>query len=126
MGKNVYVFLVLVSILVLAIDADSVDRLNVWPMPEVVSHGAHRSLYLSKDFELKTEGSKYNDASGILKDGFSRLLDVIQVAHVIDANFSGIDTSVLLQGLHVVVLTADDEVVLIFMNWSWLYAWDFC
>lgn len=126
MGKKVCVFLVLVSILVLAIDAITVDRLNIWPMPKLVSHGEHRTLYVSKDFGLKTEGSKYNDASGILKDGFSRLLDVIRVAHVIDANFSGIDTSVLLQGLHVVVLTADDEVVFLFMIWSWLYAWDFC
>ncbi|KAG2713485.1 hypothetical protein I3760_04G178100 [Carya illinoinensis] len=109
MGKKVCVFLVLVSILVLAIDAITVDRLNIWPMPKLVSHGEHRTLYVSKDFGLKTEGSKYNDASGILKDGFSRLLDVIRVAHVVDANFSGIDTSVLLQGLHVVVLTADDE-----------------
>nr|POF10951.1 beta-hexosaminidase 3 [Quercus suber] len=77
-------------------------------MPHSVSHG-RESLFLSKDFELNTEGTKYNDGSGILKDGFSRLLDMLRVAHVADGNFSKIVTSLLLQGLHVVVLSADDQ-----------------
>lgn len=108
MGKIVLVFVSLLALVqVLAVDA--VDRVKIWPMPKSVSHG-HGSLYMNKDFELKTEGSKYNDASGILKDGFSRLLHVLQVAHVVDGNSSGAYTSLLLQGLHVVVFSPDDEV----------------
>jgi hexosaminidase len=108
MGKIVVVFVSLLALVqVLAVDA--VDRVKIWPMPNSVSHG-HGSLYMNKDFELKTEGSKYNDASGILKDGFSRLLHVLRVAHVVDGNSSGADTSLLLQGLHVVVFSPDDEV----------------
>uniref|UniRef100_A0A7N2QY12 beta-N-acetylhexosaminidase n=1 Tax=Quercus lobata TaxID=97700 RepID=A0A7N2QY12_QUELO len=106
MGKIVWVLLLVQA--VLAIDGVSVDRLNIWPMPHSVSHG-RENLFLSKDFELKTEGTKYNDGSGILKDGFSRLLDMVRVAHVADGNFSKIHTSLLLQGLHVVVLSADDQ-----------------
>ncbi|KAB1208908.1 Beta-hexosaminidase 3 [Morella rubra] len=109
MGKILFVVSVLVLVYVLAIDAARVDTLNIWPMPKSVSHGSDRSLYLIKDFELKTEGTKYNDASGILKDGFSRLLNVVRVAHIVEGNFSGIDNSLLLQGIHVVVLSADDE-----------------
>lgn len=108
MGKIVWVLLVLLVQLLLAIDALTVDRLNIWPMPKSVSYG-HGNLYMSKDFELNTQGTKYNDGSGILKDGFSRFLDLVRVAHVEDGNFSKIDTSVLLQGLHVVVLSASDE-----------------
>ncbi|KAK4605666.1 hypothetical protein RGQ29_000106 [Quercus rubra] len=110
MGKIVWVLLVVLLFVqaVLAIDGVSVDRLNIWPMPHSVSHG-RESLFLSKDFELNTEGTKYNDGSGILKDGFSRLLEMLRVAHVADGNFSKIDTSLLLQGLHVVVLSADDQ-----------------
>ncbi|KAL4655108.1 hypothetical protein ACB092_01G427100 [Castanea dentata] len=110
MGKIVWVLLVVLLLVqaVLAIDGVSVDRLNIWPMPHSVSHG-RESLFLSKDFELNTEGTKYNDGSGILKDGFSRLLDMVRVAHVVDGNFSKIDTSLLLQGLHVVVLSADGQ-----------------
>lgn len=120
MGKILLVVLVLVLVLVyvLAIDAARVDTLNIWPMPKSVSHGSDRSLYLIKDFELKTEGTKYNDASGILKDGFSRLLNVVRVAHIVEGNFSGIDNSLLLQGIHVVVLSADDEVMFLFRNWD--------
>ncbi|GMP22314.1 hypothetical protein CsSME_00000388 [Camellia sinensis var. sinensis] len=77
-------------------------------MPQSVSNG-HQILHMSKDFELMTQGTKYPDASGILKDGFSRLLDVVQAAHVVDGNFSHFDQSVLLQGIHVVIFSLNDE-----------------
>ena len=51
---------------------------NIWPMPVSVSYG-HQSVFMSKDFKLKTEGSNYKDASCILKDGFSRFLDVVRL-----------------------------------------------
>ena len=119
MGKIVWVLLVVVVVLVqvvLAMDGFSVDGLNIWPMPHSGSHG-HESLFLSKDFELNTEGTKYNDGSRILKDGFSRLLDMVRVAPVVDGSFSKIDTSLLLRGLYVVVLSADDQVLFLFMSW---------
>ncbi|GMP22312.1 hypothetical protein CsSME_00000388 [Camellia sinensis var. sinensis] len=93
---------------VLAVFAVDVHRLNIWPMPQSVSNG-HQILHMSKDFELMTQGTKYPDASGILKDGFSRLLDVVQAAHVVDGNFSHFDQSVLLQGIHVVIFSLNDE-----------------
>ncbi|MCD7469453.1 hypothetical protein HAX54_008504 [Datura stramonium] len=49
------------------------------------------------------------DASGILKEGFSRLLDVIKVAHVVDANFSYEGPSPVLKGIQVVILSPSDE-----------------
>lgn len=92
---------------ILVIGAYDLKNLNIWPMPESVEYG-NKSLFLSKDFQLKTDGSKYPDASGILKDGFTRLLDVITANNVIEFN-SKVDDSLLLQGIHVVVLSESDE-----------------
>ncbi|KAJ0756927.1 putative beta-N-acetylhexosaminidase [Helianthus annuus] len=58
---------------------------------------------------LKTDGSKYKDESGTLKDGFTRLLDVVTLNNVVEYNFGKIDPSVLLHGIHVVVLCKGDE-----------------
>lgn len=88
--------------------ASDIKRLNLWPMPASVSYGA-QNLYLGKDIGLKTVGSKYADASGILKDGFTRLLDVVKATHIIEFNFSRVDSSVVLQGIHVVIFSASDE-----------------
>ncbi|KAK9104600.1 hypothetical protein Scep_021444 [Stephania cephalantha] len=57
----------------------------------------------SKDFALDTEGIKYSDSSSIPKDGFSRLLDLIQVSHNVDENSTYYDHSQLLKRLHVVI-----------------------
>ncbi|KAJ9669871.1 hypothetical protein PVL29_026440 [Vitis rotundifolia] len=102
MGKVVKSFCFLVFFGVL------VEGLNIWPMPNSVNYG-HQIMYLSNDFALKTDGSKYNDASGILKDAFSRLLDVIEVDHVIDSNFSHFDPIAILHGIHVIVWSQSDE-----------------
>ncbi|KAK9111571.1 hypothetical protein Scep_019090 [Stephania cephalantha] len=56
-----------------------------------------------KDFALDTEGIKYSDSSSIPKDGFSRLLDLIQVSHNVDENSTYYDHSQLLKRLHVVI-----------------------
>lgn len=89
--------------------ADVNERLYIWPMPRSVSHG-HHSLYLSSDFELKTEGSSYLDVSGVLKDGFFRTLDMIRGPHVIDANnISVLNQSRVLKGIHVDVRSPSDE-----------------
>ncbi|KAH0713897.1 hypothetical protein KY289_009856 [Solanum tuberosum] len=105
--RSVLLFAVVVHILVISAVAD-IKNLKIWPMPLSVSYG-HRNLQLSNEFVLKTEGSKYPDASGILKEGFSRLLDVIKVAHVVDANFSYDGPSPVLKGIQVVVLSPSDE-----------------
>lgn len=95
----------------LVASAVNVDRLNIWPMPKSVSYG-HQVLYMSKDFELRTEGSKYPDASGILKDGFSRLLYVIHAPHVADGTISHFQQSLVLQGIHVLISSPNDKVML--------------
>ncbi|KAG5532765.1 hypothetical protein RHGRI_027161 [Rhododendron griersonianum] len=92
----------------LVVSTVDIDSLNIWPMPHSVSYG-HQVLYMSRDFELRTEGSKYPDASGILKDGFSRLLYVIRASHVVDGNVSDSQQSLVLQGINVFISSADDE-----------------
>ena len=104
-----WIFLGLVLQLVLVVSASDFKRLNIWPMPQSVSYG-HRTLYLSEDFEISTEGSKYPDTSGILKDGFSRLLAVVHAAHVTDGNVTHFPQSLLLKGIHVVIFLPNDEV----------------
>ncbi|CAK7326000.1 unnamed protein product [Dovyalis caffra] len=88
--------------------AENVDKLNIWPMPKWVSKG-HKRVYLSPDFELDTDGSKYSDGSGILKDGFTRMLDVVKVAHVVDGNLSSVDKSFIIKGIHVVIFSPGDQ-----------------
>lgn len=107
-GSKVLCFLVYVVILS-AEAADDAKHLNIWPMPKSVSYG-YGKLHLSNDFELKTDGSKFKDASGILKDAFLRLNDVIRSSHVIELNTSKINPSLVLKGIHVVVFSPSDEV----------------
>ncbi|KAK1270374.1 Beta-hexosaminidase 3 [Acorus gramineus] len=83
----------------------SADALNVWPMPVSVNYGS-KSLVLSKDFELRTDGSTYIDRSGILRDGFARMVETIRMTHVVDGDVKGPDV---LTGLHVVVHLPDEE-----------------
>ncbi|KAF8391747.1 hypothetical protein HHK36_021981 [Tetracentron sinense] len=108
MGKQVRSLCLGLLLVFLTAAAVGVEGLKIWPMPKSVSHGA-QTLYLGKDFGLRTEGSKYIDASGILKDGFSRLLDVVEAAHVIDSNSNHSDLSTMLQGLNVIILLPNDE-----------------
>ncbi|KAL8052281.1 hypothetical protein ABFX02_06G201804 [Erythranthe guttata] len=98
------------SVYILVESAFGVDikHLNIWPMPKSVSYG-YKSLFLSNDLKLKTEGSKFSDGSNILKDAFFRTIDVVRATHVIEANTSKIDPSFLLKGIHVVVYSPSDE-----------------
>ncbi|KAK9162468.1 hypothetical protein Syun_003370 [Stephania yunnanensis] len=77
-------------------------------MSKSVKHGK-QSLLLNKDFALDTEGSKYSYSSSIPKDGFSRLLDLIQVSHNVDENSTYYDHSQLLKRLHVLIFSPDDK-----------------
>ncbi|KAJ4968554.1 hypothetical protein NE237_015255 [Protea cynaroides] len=92
----------------LAVGCAGIHGLNLWPMPKSVSHGG-QTLYMSKDFGLRYEGSNYTDASGILKDGFARLLDGVEADHVADYNSTHFDHSVLLQGLNVIISSFNDQ-----------------
>ncbi|XP_042514163.1 beta-hexosaminidase 3 isoform X1 [Macadamia integrifolia] len=96
------------SFVCLVVACAGIEGLNLWPVPKSVSHGS-QTLYMNKDFGLIFEGSKYTDASGILKDGFSRFLEVVEAGHVIDDNSTHLDHSSLLQGLNVVISSSDDE-----------------
>ncbi|GKV32789.1 hypothetical protein SLEP1_g41368 [Rubroshorea leprosula] len=98
--------LVVVVLAVVVAPAESAGEVKIRPMPASVSSGDKR-LHLSKDFELLTQGTGYNDASGILKDGFYRTLSVVNNGHVVDDNFS--NKSSLLSGLHVVISSPNDQ-----------------
>lgn len=101
----------LIQVLVKSVAVAHDKHMNIWPMPKSVSYGSN-ILYLSNELVLKTEGSKYIDASGILKEGFSRIVDVIKGGHVIEANFSRFSPSQVIKGIHVVVLSPNDEVLM--------------
>lgn len=98
---------------------DDIEKLRIWPLPAEVSRGGRR-MRLSEDFKLVTEGSKYGDPSGILKEGFDRMLGVVRLSHVVsgDRNSSGSGGSALLQGLHVIISSSNDEVsfTFVFLN----------
>ncbi|XP_008788259.1 beta-hexosaminidase 3 isoform X1 [Phoenix dactylifera] len=81
------------------------DGINLWPMPKSVSHGS-QTLYLGRDFQLTTDGSKYSDGSGILKDAFRRMINLVEASHTIAGRVPG---SGVLTGVNVVVLSSDDQ-----------------
>ncbi|XP_074329218.1 beta-hexosaminidase 3 [Apium graveolens] len=108
MGKITVTNLLLGLLIHVIVVCADVKNLNIWPMPSSVSYG-HNTLYIGKDFKLKTDQSKYADASGILKDGFTRLVDIIKAAHVIDYNNPGSSSSSILHGIHVIVASPNDE-----------------
>ncbi|WZZ06208.1 hypothetical protein YC2023_092129 [Brassica napus] len=89
---------------------EDIEKLRIWPLPAEVSHGGRR-MYLSEDFKLVTEGSKYEDPSGILKEGFDRMLAVVRLSHVVSGhrNSSSSGGSALLEGLHVIISSSTDE-----------------
>ncbi|OMO82896.1 hypothetical protein COLO4_22777 [Corchorus olitorius] len=104
MGKVVSeAFLVIIVAVVLANTVAvkvSGRSLTIWPMPATVSYGQSH-LYLSGDFKLSTE---YVDSSGILKDGFNRMVSLIKMDHVVDAN-----RSASLLALHVVISSSNEQ-----------------
>ncbi|XP_022743306.1 beta-hexosaminidase 3-like [Durio zibethinus] len=79
------------------------NKVKIWPMPASVSYG-HSHLYLSNDFEHST-----NYDSGLLKDAFNRMLAVIRLDHIIEANFSALHLSPLLRGLHIVISSSNHQ-----------------
>ncbi|CAO2837460.1 unnamed protein product [Amaranthus hypochondriacus] len=109
MGKILVPICVLLLIeVVLVYGGGGVHQVNIWPMPKYTSYG-NSMLYLSNDFELRTQGSKYSDKEGILKDGFLRFMGIVTLDHVIDANFSRFDQSSFLKGINVVIQSLSDE-----------------
>ena len=111
MGKILVPICVLLLIEVVLVygGSGSVHQVNIWPMPKYSIYG-NSMLYLSNDFELRTQGSKYSDKEGILKDGFLRFMGIVTLDHVIDVNFSRFDQSSFLKGINVVIRSLSDEV----------------
>ncbi|RRT61702.1 hypothetical protein B296_00034683 [Ensete ventricosum] len=81
------------------------DGVNIWPMPKSATHGS-QTLFLSKDLVLSTQGSKYGDGSGLLKEAFDRMIDAIEVNHIVDGRTP---TSSVLAGLNVLILSPQDQ-----------------
>lgn len=106
-GRRVFLGFVVVYLLafVVVVDGD----VHLWPMPASVSRGS-RTLYLSSDLALKTDGSKFSDGSGILKDGFERMVELVRESRSVEGQVNGSDN--LLAGLHVVVSSSNDSVIL--------------
>ncbi|KDP32489.1 hypothetical protein JCGZ_13414 [Jatropha curcas] len=112
MGKGkVQLLLLLVGLAaILGCGGANANDFNVWPMPKSVTSG-HNKLYMSPDFQLITQGSSYSDASGILKDGFARMLNIVKIGHAPYANSSVHlpSQSLLLKGLRVLVFSSNDQ-----------------
>ncbi|KAJ0080856.1 hypothetical protein Patl1_11906 [Pistacia atlantica] len=104
----VLVFVLVFVKMVVATRGGNAEDVKVWPLPYSVSHG-QKKMYMSGDFKLLSHGSKFSDASGILKDGFARFVDLLKLAHAVDGNVSKYDNSSILVGLNVVILTQHDE-----------------
>ncbi|XP_047968685.1 beta-hexosaminidase 3-like isoform X1 [Salvia hispanica] len=98
----------LVCFLAIPCDADDKNEINIWPMPVSVSFGSG-NLHLSNDFELITKGSKFADASGILKEAFFRTIDIVRSSHVVELDTSKINPSFVLKGIHVIISSPSDE-----------------
>lgn len=118
--QNIFLGILLVYVLIISSVADAEKGLNIWPMPVSVSHGQGR-FYLSNDLELRTDGRMYSDGSRILKDGFFRFLDIITGDHVIEANTSHFNSSLVIKGIHVVIISPYDKVNHLNFNFYLLY-----
>nr|KJB14661.1 hypothetical protein B456_002G136400 [Gossypium raimondii] len=101
MGSEMLIYVLLLMAGVLASGQSS--PVKIWPMPASVSYG-HTHLYLTSDF-----GFSSNYGSEILKDAFDRMLALIKLDHVIDANFSAFNSSSLLQGLHIIISSPNGQ-----------------
>ncbi|KAL3507297.1 hypothetical protein ACH5RR_032679 [Cinchona calisaya] len=108
--QKIFLGILLIDVLVIrSVAADNAKDLKIWPLPVSVSYG-HDRLYLGNDLELTTDGRMYSDASGILKDGFFRLLHILNGDHVIEANtFHFINSSLVIEGIHVVIASSGNE-----------------
>ncbi|KMZ68563.1 Beta-hexosaminidase, family GH20 [Zostera marina] len=79
----------------------------LWPLPKSVSYGS-QSLSLSKSFKFSTDGGKYLDSSGILKDGFLRMFDDITLQHnMVGGNFK--NGSYILEGVRVTISSTEEK-----------------
>ncbi|KAH7685118.1 hexosaminidase protein [Dioscorea alata] len=103
-GRRVFLGFVVVYLLAFVVKVDG--DVHLWPMPASVSRGS-RTLYLSNDLALKTHGSKFSDGSGILKDGFERMVELVRESRSVEGQVHGSDN--VLAGLHVVVSSSNDS-----------------
>jgi hypothetical protein len=73
-------------------------------MPASVSSSFH-TLYLSRNFELRTHRTNYLDSSGILKEAFERTIHVIKAGHIPKTDFPD---SRVRDGVNIMINTFDD------------------
>lgn len=116
----VLVFVLVFVEMVVGTRGGNIEDVKVWPLPYSVSHG-QKNMYMNGDFKLLSQGSNYSDASGILKEGFARFVDLLKVSHVVDGNVSKYDNSSILVGLNVVILTQHDEVHFVHFFFVYFY-----
>ncbi|KAL9234843.1 hypothetical protein vseg_009666 [Gypsophila vaccaria] len=108
MEKKLWIVLMIFLVENVVLICGNVEKINVWPMPSDYRNG-NKVIYLSKNFEMKSVGSKYDDVFGVLRDGFVRMMSVVTLDHVVDPRFSRFDPSLLLKGLNIVVHSSSDE-----------------
>ncbi|EEF47323.1 beta-hexosaminidase 3 [Ricinus communis] len=102
MGLQMHFQLAVMLLMLLVGNGHGSSDFNIWPMPNSVSNG-YRRLYMAPHFQLLTD---WDDASGILNDAFSRMLHVVQMDHALkNANFSASHPSLILKGLHILILS---------------------
>nr|XP_027119180.1 beta-hexosaminidase 3-like isoform X1 [Coffea arabica] len=106
--QKIFLGILVVHLLVIAVAAGYNKGLKIWPMPVSVSHG-RGTLYLRNDLELRIDGRMYSDASGIFKDGFFRFLEILKGDHVFQTNISSFNSSLIIKGIHVVIVSPSDE-----------------
>lgn len=105
MVQRIFLGLLLVQVALVSFSFADEKNLYIWPMPKSVKNGKD-TLYLSGKLELKTDGSKYADQSGILKEGFYRIINVITAGHVVSNNSISFNV---IEGIHVVIQSSTDE-----------------
>ncbi|KAL8166224.1 hypothetical protein V2J09_007723 [Rumex salicifolius] len=94
---------------VAVISALSSKQVYIWPLPKYVKNGGE-TLYMNTDFQLRIpSGSKYGDGSGILKDGFARMVALLHQDHVLDPSYNSSHQSNLLSGIDVAIYSSNDE-----------------
>lgn len=106
--QKIFLGILAVHLLVIAVAAGDKKGLTIWPMPVSVRHG-QGTLYLRNNLQLRIDGRMYSDASGILKDGFFRLLEILKGDHVFQTAISSFNSSLIIKGIHVVIVSPSDE-----------------
>ncbi|KAJ3678127.1 hypothetical protein LUZ60_001930 [Juncus effusus] len=83
------------------------NGLDLWPMPKSVNYGSN-TIYLNKNLNLKIGGGNYSDDSGILKEAFDRMVQLIEADHIIETNLQNYVN--ILAGINILVHSSIDSI----------------